>query len=434
MNPEIISFTRHISHTEKGSYLLLPFSVPEGVWRLEIRYDYDRFPSSGSRCDAKNVVDIALRSASGRYVGASGSARDRIVISAFCSTDGYASVPVESGEWHIIAGACQIRPEGVDVRYRIAFWKKEEILLKGDPHTHSLRSDGALSPTRLAVAAQKAGLDFLFLTDHNNPFPFPEPDSHTGVRLLPGMEWTHYAGHAGMLGIFYPCDDPFCFSSGPIREEAFAKLDQARRRGALVVLHHPFCPDCGWLPGFDLPHDLIEVWNGGTSSRVTERTVRWWHRMLCSARRKLPVTGGSDFHSFEGSCAPGSPCLCLYAQSPETPDILSALRLGNSYLSCNPKGPGLHVSSGSSHSVLGRTLPQGSRLDVRFRGLAAEDEIFCITDTERNKIRAKAAPEFNISLLLPDAAFCRFEVRGQPDRNGFAPLKLLSNPVYFLRT
>lgn len=408
MNTKTISFTRHISHREEGSYLLLPFSVPPNVWRLEIRYEYPRclprLSASSSRCAKKNVVDFALCSASGQYLGASGSARDTIRISSPGSSDGYAAVPAESGEWHIIAGAYRIRPEGVDVFYRITFWIKEEILLKGDPHTHSLRSDGAFSPRQLSIEAQKRGLDFLFLTDHNNsPFPcipFPE----TAARILPGMEWTHYCGHAGMLGALHPCDNPFCTGAEALRTQVAAKLDQARKNGAIVVLHHPFCPDSGWRLGLDCPHDLIEVWNGGTSSRVTEQTIRWWHR-----------------------------CLCLYAQSPELPDILSALRRGNSYLSCNPDGPGLHVSAGTSLSVLGESLPGETRLNVRFWGLSSGDEIHCITDRRRIGKRTATTPVLNLTLSLADATFCRFEVRG-PIENGRSRLKLLSNPVYFLKT
>ena len=80
------------------------------------------------------------------------------------------------------------------------------------------------------------------------------------MTLIPGIEWTHYQGHATFLGVDQPYDGSFMANT---TEEVLARFTSARERGALIALAHPFDEGCPFI--FDmqtLPFDMIEIWNG----------------------------------------------------------------------------------------------------------------------------------------------------------------------------
>ena len=67
-----------------------------------------------------------------------------------------------------------------------------------DLHTHSIFSDGTLTPTQLVREAEKAGLTAIALTDHNTVDGLPEfmeAGKGSAVRTIPGIECsTEYEG------------------------------------------------------------------------------------------------------------------------------------------------------------------------------------------------------------------------------------------------
>ncbi len=77
-----------------------------------------------------------------------------------------------------------------------------------DLHTHSRVSDGTQSPTELVVAAGRAGLDVLALTDHDTAGGWDEAAAAAGpagVALVRGMEIsTRHRGHGVHLLAYLP--------------------------------------------------------------------------------------------------------------------------------------------------------------------------------------------------------------------------------------
>ncbi|MCK5640665.1 MAG: PHP domain-containing protein, partial [Gammaproteobacteria bacterium] len=60
-----------------------------------------------------------------------------------------------------------------------------------DLHSHSLASDGTLSPTELVNRAHAAGVDVLALTDHDETAGLAEANiaaKEHGITLVPGVE------------------------------------------------------------------------------------------------------------------------------------------------------------------------------------------------------------------------------------------------------
>lgn len=76
-----------------------------------------------------------------------------------------------------------------------------------DLHTHSLYSDGTLTPAQLIQTAREAGLSAIVLSDHNTVAGLPsflEAAKGSGVEAVPGIEFsTEYQGkELHILGLF----------------------------------------------------------------------------------------------------------------------------------------------------------------------------------------------------------------------------------------
>ncbi|MDE6456897.1 MAG: CehA/McbA family metallohydrolase, partial [Dysosmobacter sp.] len=213
----------------------------------------------------------------------------------------------------------------------------------------------------------------------------------------------------------------FCVNS---REEAWGKLAEARENGALVVLHHPFCPSCGWRFGIrDGEFDLIEAVNGGTAPQANEECLRWWHGQLCRGKR-LPIVGGSDFHRVEPGRQPGRPSTAVFAMSRSPADILSALKRGSSFIMAWPGAPSLWAEA--EGAILGEAAGRGAETLIRLEGLQGGDRLRLVTDLQSEEI--PCGPDtfrLELSRRFPGARFVRFEVLRQNS------LVLLSNPIYF---
>lgn len=425
--------TLHIEKREERNYPRLAFEVPAGTERIDIRVSY---PESEPRREGDFtvaidhcVIDLALESPDGRLFGAAGSDRAHVFVSPLGSSAGFLAEELPAGEWHLVAGAYCVPEGGVDVAYDIELVQKRRRLFRGDVHTHTNASDGAFSLETLADLAQQSGLDYLFITDHNNVSAPPHRD---GITLLPGVEWTHYRGHAGLLGSSAPLPGRYDTQS----EQGTAEfLQAARDHGALVALNHPFCPLVPWLWNLDAPHDALEVWNGVMSER-NERAVAFWHGELARGRRVVAL-GGSDYHrpGLLGSIA--TPCTMVYAPSRSRADILLALRRGDCIISYLPDGPTADVvcrCAGEPVSF-GGVAEAGADITFTFADLCGGDEIRLITDLGVETVACPAGA--GSAALARRYENCRF-VRAEVMRvyaPGLPPMKaLLTNPVYFDKT
>ncbi len=432
MSKTSIKIERFIRKEEEGSYFLLPFEVPEEVEKLEITYEYTRFHSETKEDNSVvnkeiNIIDLGLNGVDYTYVGSSGSDRNSIFISATKSSQGFAPVSTDAGSWSIIVGAYKIQDSGCMVTYHITFTKKERRLLKGDTHMHTLGSDGTFSVEGVAQLGKQLGLDFIFITDHNNYAHNFQQVEVEGITVLPGTEWTHYKGHAGLLGVKKPFESAFCVNS---LTEAQAKLAEARKNGALLILNHPFCLYCGWKWGIDnFEYDAIEIWNGGLSIASNLQCMEWWQEQL-SNNKKIPIVGGSDFHRLDVMRLLGMPCTCIYAKSNTNEDIVQAIRNGNSYLSLSSKGPDLYAEAGGK--ILGETASSGSEARIRFWNLKKGDLLRLITDQDVEEIECgEGIREIEFKREFHGAAFCRFEVVRNIDPELGQMKALISNPIYF---
>ncbi len=138
----------------------------------------------------------------------------------------------------------------------------------GNIHIHTQRSDGTGSVPQLAQAAEKAGLDFLVITDHNT-MDKEEEGYHGGVLVLIGEE-VHIPNarenHLLCLGIE---EDVSAQAHDPQ-----AVIDRVRQQGGLTFLAHPIERSAPLVPEIYPWTDWrvrgftgIELWNYMSSFR-----------------------------------------------------------------------------------------------------------------------------------------------------------------------
>ncbi|PKN83415.1 MAG: hypothetical protein CVU46_17020 [Chloroflexi bacterium HGW-Chloroflexi-8] len=425
-----------ITPAQQGTYFTVSFVVPANTGRLHVSYDYPRYDQDVNENQIGtfvaqpeiNIIDLGLISPNGKQVGASGSDKKDFFVTENNATPGYNPTKLVAGEWMIMVGAYKIAPQGCHVFYEIELFEKEESYLKGDLHTHTLASDGVYTVAELAYKAMGSGLNFLAITDHNqmvSKASFPEIQ---GLTLIPGIEWTHYQGHANFLGLDQPYDEPFATNTF---EEASSKFQSARQRGALISINHPFDELCGFQ--FDLtklPFDCIEVWNG-PMRESNIRAVGFWHNMLVSGK-KIPMCGGSDYHRDTPFIFLGGPTTTVLAWSSSPDDILDAVRKGISYLAFAPNAPVLEFSAGDIH--LGGTVKWKDEKEahVKVDGLLSGDVVRVITNTNADVIlQAPNRGNLDVHYPMKSPGFARIEIL-----RAFLPglpmlPALLSNPIYF---
>lgn len=433
---ETFTIDLRIEPARQGSYFTLPFDVPAGIAALTLAYDYPRRPAAGQALPGGsytarreiNIVDLGLVGPDGQQVGASGSDKAEIRVSETGATPGYKAVAMTPGRWEILVGAYKVQPEGVTVRYTVTLEPKQPRLLRGDLHTHTLASDGVHTVEELALKALRNGLDFVAVTDHNQFVERAALPTVEGVTVIPGVEWTHYQGHANFIGVERPYDGVFATNTF---DEALGRFKSARERGALISINHPFDEGCPFLFDIDaLPFDVIEIWNG-PMRESNLRAVGFWHQLLV-AGKKVPAVGGSDYHRDTPFIFLGGPSMGVYAESNGSSDILAAVRAGHSFIAFAPNGPSVELHAGNA--IMGDSVRWA---DVHDLSLSAHDlvagDVVRVVTGDRADVVCQAPADGDLELSYPMAApgFARVEVL-----RAFLPglpmlPALLSNPIYF---
>jgi hypothetical protein len=289
------TIVRHYTPADRvsGRYQYVPFDVPPGTARLQIAYRYDR--------DAgENVVDLGLFEpgildlGTAAFRGYSGGARAAIDLSAESATPGYRPGPIPPGRWHVLLGLYKVRPAGVEVSIDIATTPGAPLAdasiadrvysgergrdlavpvsgreepprwLVGALHTHTLHSDGTVTPADLLQMTRALGFDFVAITDHNNTTHRADlaKAAPSGAPLwIAGEEVTTPGGHASVWGL-----DEGEWVDFRVRAEDRKIGDlvaTAHRFGALFSINHPVsaCVGCGWE--HEIPEEIDGIEDRG---------------------------------------------------------------------------------------------------------------------------------------------------------------------------
>ncbi|RED51178.1 CehA/McbA family metallohydrolase [Cohnella lupini] len=412
----------YISQEAEKTYLEIPFKVEGSVERIEISYQYER-------SDGKTVIDIGLRSPE-RIVGWSGGARQSFFVGLEKATPGYLAGAIPEGNWAILLGAYRIAEEGVSVQVEIKHIYMHPRWLKGDLHLHSVHSDGSYSIAESIRISKEKGLDFIALTDHNNASQNKSTlASDDEILLIPGVELTNYKGHANLLG--HP--DALVDFRVMTAEQASSELRQAADKGAFVSLNHPFCDDCPWEFGFDVPFDAVEVWNGPWRP-INERAVHWWQEQL-SAGKRIVAIGGSDTHSPHPYVVHGRPTAYVKSESESTGGILAGMRRGRVVLSSGPEETFVDLAIDKA-GVGDEWIVAGGQEELELKvevSRAKGDRLILWSDqgVER-EWKAEGNDEFKFT-LPSDRLFYRVESYRYSQDYEMEIATCLTNPIYLRR-
>lgn len=423
-----------IEKEQEGRYNTVFFDLPQQVAWFSVAYAYPRheehLDGDWRFSETVNRIDLALVSPDGEQAGSSGSVRREVRIGGLGSTPGYRAQPVQAGRWTIVAGAYRVAPCGVTVRYTIRWELKTRSWYLGDLHTHTVGSDGILSLDELARHGRRHGLDFIAVTDHNNALPAAALPLVDGLTLIPGLEWTHYRGHANMLGLDRPYRGSFHANT---QDEAVARFREAKANGAVIAINHPCDPLYRFA--FDLapfPYDMLEVWNG-PMRESNLRAIALWQQKLASGE-KIAACCGSDYHRDSVFQMLGGPCLAVLSWSREVKDLLEAAAAGHSYLVYGPDGPRLEMACGQAVPGDTVTWSRDCRLDLAVERLQAGDSVRLIgPEGVLAAWEAEHAGSLKTSIAIASPGFVRAEIHRAFAREVPVLPALVSNPIYFDR-
>ena len=223
-----------------------------------------------------------------------------------------------------------------------SYFPENGVWLKGNPHSHSTVSDGAISPADLENRYIQAGYDFLSMTDHNLFVPHREVSPE--LLLLPtgvehDIEYSPYKcihvvglGKAGKEATDYPCRK---YRPGEISQQQL--LNRMREDGQFVSVAHPIWSrmdpeELSTLEGFH----AIEVFNNGTHRLCRGGDAEAYWDLLLQRGRKVFATAVDDVHG--GKDLFGG-WIWVKASERSVEAVMEALFRGEFYAS---RGPVIH--------------------------------------------------------------------------------------------
>ena len=200
------------------------------------------------------------------------------------------------------------------------------VLLKLEPHLHTLHSDGQDDVRAMLEACRDAGYDAVALTDHNTSSGLAEAvelAEMLGLIVLPGVEVTTFRGHAVALGIATVPEWRDLEARGM---DALAA--SVRAEGGLLSVAHPaalgspVCSGCAW--DWSIQPASIDLWEVFSAPRPhADVPLALWRALLRRGGRLAPIAAG-DVHS-RAAAARQRAATYVHAREQSRAGVLEAL-------------------------------------------------------------------------------------------------------------
>lgn len=209
---------------------------------------------------------------------------------------------------------------------------------KGNTHTHTTNSDGALAPEKTRAEYEAGGYDFLFITDHGKVTDVTSL-STTKLRVFPGEEL-----HVGQteLGEMYHLVALGLKESLPCgsKVDPQQSINNALAQGALVIIAHPYWSQLTVRDMISLSGPVgFEVYNASCEYSVSKgSSVVWWDEMLTRGKA-LWGLATDDAHYHFNPHRPVDTCggwIMVKAESLTLENVLAAIARGEFYSSNGP--------------------------------------------------------------------------------------------------
>jgi hypothetical protein len=227
---------------------------------------------------------------------------------------------------------------------------------RGNLHTHSDLSDGALPPEEVCRRYKAEGYDFIALTEHfighfNYPIANTVPyrdDSFTtilGAELHSGAMENGELWHILAVGLpsdFAPSNTP---NFVPIADQETGPQIAARARaaGAFVTIPHPQWSGMTMEDARSITAaHAVEIYNHGCAVECDRADGGFYADLLMSEGRDVMLIATDDAHFSVPDAFGGWVMVKAEANDPDL--LLEALKLGDFYASTGPELRGVEVT------------------------------------------------------------------------------------------
>jgi hypothetical protein len=253
------------------------------------------------------------------------------------SAGGGFSSEVERRTLDVDARAVQTLAVGVTPLFR----PSDRGWYSADLHHHADQAEAVTPPEWLARSQLAAGLDLLFVSDHDstvNHRTLQRIADRRGIAFIPSIElspsWGHFNAYPLSLGLHLGLD------TGTATIDAI--LAEAHRLGASVVqANHPFIPygyltsvQAGVAPGgFNPGFDLLEInaANSDDDGKVLQQLQRFW-----DAGRRYYLSAGTDTHDVWNEESGRVRAFVHLDAAPTAAAFAQGLKDGHAYVSYGP--------------------------------------------------------------------------------------------------
>ncbi|MEF2072495.1 CehA/McbA family metallohydrolase [Consotaella aegiceratis] len=231
--------------------------------------------------------------------------------------------------------------------------------LRGNIHTHSDRSDGALPPETVCRRYENAGYDFLCLSDHfleRFGFPVTDTTSFRTNRLttLPGAELHAPQNSHGDIWHLVAVGLPMDFAATGADEDAVGLARRAVEAGAFLAIAHPQWSSLTVEDGRSMAGiaHAVEIYNTGCEVECGRGDGNALLDQLLNEGYRLSGYAADDAHFKIPDHFGG--WMMLKAEANEPDLILDAMKAGRYYAS---QGPEIHDIALDDGQAIIRSTP-----------------------------------------------------------------------------
>lgn len=225
---------------------------------------------------------------------------------------------------------------------------------RGNIHTHSTRSDGALEPEEVCRLYRDSGYDFLCLSDHFVPkYGFPIVDTApyrtNSFTTILGAEIHAPANSHGEVWHILAAGLPADFAQTAADESGVALAARARAAGAFVGIAHPAWSGLTIEDGramADAAH-AVEIFNNTCLLESSRGDGGYLLDQLLDEGRRLTAYAADDAH-FKYDDGFGG-WMMVKAEANEREALLAAMKAGLFYSSQGPEIRDFAIEGGEAH-------------------------------------------------------------------------------------
>jgi predicted metal-dependent phosphoesterase TrpH len=278
---------------------------------------------------------------------------------------------------------------------------------RGNLHTHSTLSDGALAPDQVVEAYKDAGYDFMMLSDHFlSVYQWPIADTRrfrsNNFTTIIGSELHAPETSVGELWHIVAAGLPLDFEPAEPKESGASLAQRAAAAGAFVGIAHPAWSQLTIEDGrtIEVAH-AVEIYNHGCA--VDSDRGEGWYLLdqLLTEGRRLTAFATDDAHFKTDDHFGG--WVQVKAESLDPEALVEALKQGHYYSS---QGPIIHEMSVSGTELTIACSPVntivvacGHSRTVGRSGKAITGATLDLRGLEKGWLLTKESAWFRVSLI-----------------------------------